>query len=131
MLRVSHQGEGIDDADTIDGAREIVRGQAPGRYDVDEIRAEPLEAAELPIFVDARPAGAGESVDARPLEPAIPRQTIGHTGDPPLVPLTSHEGLDPAEPFVDRPDLLGDWDGRRGDGRFRAGAGGFDEVRAR
>ena len=25
MFRVSHQSEGIDDADTIDGAREIVR----------------------------------------------------------------------------------------------------------
>jgi hypothetical protein len=42
MFRVSHRGEGIDDADTIEGAREIVRGQQPGRYDVDEIRAEPL-----------------------------------------------------------------------------------------
>ena len=41
MFRVSHQGEGIDDADTIEGAREIVRGQPPCRYDVDEIRAEP------------------------------------------------------------------------------------------
>jgi hypothetical protein len=30
----------IDDADTIEGARGIVRGQSPGRYDVDEIRAE-------------------------------------------------------------------------------------------
>jgi hypothetical protein len=32
----------IDDADTIEGARGIVRGQSPGRYDVDEIRAEPF-----------------------------------------------------------------------------------------
>jgi hypothetical protein len=40
MFRVSHRGEGIDDADDIDGAREIVRGQSSGRYDVDEIRAE-------------------------------------------------------------------------------------------
>jgi hypothetical protein len=42
MFRVSHRGEGIDDADTIEGARGIVRGQSPGRYDVDEIRAEPF-----------------------------------------------------------------------------------------
>jgi hypothetical protein len=42
MFRVSHRGEGIDDADTIQGAREIVRGQPPGRYDIDEIRAEPF-----------------------------------------------------------------------------------------
>jgi hypothetical protein len=42
MFRVSHRGENIDDADTIGGAREIVRGQEPGRYDVDEIRAEPF-----------------------------------------------------------------------------------------
>jgi hypothetical protein len=42
MFRVSHRGEGIDDADTIEGAWGIVRGQPPGRYDVDEIRAEPF-----------------------------------------------------------------------------------------
>jgi hypothetical protein len=42
MFRVSQRGDGIDDADTIDGARAIVRGQPPGRYDVDEIRAEPF-----------------------------------------------------------------------------------------
>jgi hypothetical protein len=42
MFRVSHRVDGIDDADTIDGARGIVRGQPPARYDVDEIRAEPL-----------------------------------------------------------------------------------------
>jgi hypothetical protein len=42
VFRVSHQGEGIDDADIIDGARSIVRGQPPGRYDVDEIRSEPM-----------------------------------------------------------------------------------------
>jgi class 3 adenylate cyclase/tetratricopeptide (TPR) repeat protein len=34
--------EGINHADTIEGAREIVRGQPPGRYDVDEIRAAPF-----------------------------------------------------------------------------------------
>jgi hypothetical protein len=44
MFRVSHKGEGIDDADTIEGAREIVQGQPPGRYDVDEIRADPFPA---------------------------------------------------------------------------------------
>jgi hypothetical protein len=42
IFRVSYRGEGIDDADTIEGARGIVRGQSPGRYDVDEIRAEPF-----------------------------------------------------------------------------------------
>ena len=42
MFRVSQRGEGIDDAETIGGAREIVRGRPPGRYDVDEIRAEPF-----------------------------------------------------------------------------------------
>ena len=40
MFRVSRNGEGIEDADTIEGAREIVQGQPPGCYDVDEIRAE-------------------------------------------------------------------------------------------
>jgi hypothetical protein len=44
MFRVSHRGEGIDDADTLEGARGIVRGQPPGRYDVDEIRAEPFRS---------------------------------------------------------------------------------------
>jgi hypothetical protein len=39
MFRVSQRGEGIDDADSIEGGREIVRGQPQGRYDVDEIRA--------------------------------------------------------------------------------------------
>jgi hypothetical protein len=42
MFRVSHQGEGIDEVGTIEGARQIVRGQAPGRYHVDEISADPL-----------------------------------------------------------------------------------------
>jgi hypothetical protein len=40
MFRVNHRGEGIDDADTIEGARGIVRGQSLSRYDVDEIRTE-------------------------------------------------------------------------------------------
>ena len=42
IFRVSHQGVGIDDAGTVGGARAIVRGHAPGCYDVDEIRAEPF-----------------------------------------------------------------------------------------
>ena len=42
MFRVSRQGGGIDDADTIEGARGIVRGQPASRYDVDKIRAEPF-----------------------------------------------------------------------------------------
>ena len=41
MFRVSQRGEAIDDEDTIEGARGVVRGQPPGRYDVDEIRADP------------------------------------------------------------------------------------------
>jgi hypothetical protein len=42
VFRVGQCNEGIDDADSIEGARETVREQAPGRYDVDEIRAEPF-----------------------------------------------------------------------------------------
>jgi hypothetical protein len=42
MFRVSQQGESIDDAETVEGAREIVTSQPPGRFDVDEIRAEPF-----------------------------------------------------------------------------------------
>jgi hypothetical protein len=42
MFRVSHQGQGIDDADSIEVAREIARCQPQGRYDVDEIRAAPF-----------------------------------------------------------------------------------------
>jgi hypothetical protein len=44
MFRVSHRGEGIDDADTLEGARGAVRGQSTGRYDVDEIRTEPFHS---------------------------------------------------------------------------------------
>jgi hypothetical protein len=42
MFRVSHRGDGIDDADSIEGARGIFRGQPPGCYEVDEIRSEPF-----------------------------------------------------------------------------------------
>ena len=42
MFRVTHKREGIDDTDTIEGARQIARGQPPGRYDIDEIRGEPF-----------------------------------------------------------------------------------------
>jgi hypothetical protein len=42
MFRASQRGERIDDAETIWGARAIVRGQPPGRYDADEIRAKPF-----------------------------------------------------------------------------------------
>jgi hypothetical protein len=34
MFRMSQRGESIDDADMIEGPREIVRGRPPGRYDV-------------------------------------------------------------------------------------------------
>lgn len=42
MFRISHRGEAIEDADTIDGAREIFRGQPSDRFDVDVIRSEPF-----------------------------------------------------------------------------------------
>jgi hypothetical protein len=42
MFRVNHKGKGLGDADTIEGAREIVRGQRPGTYGVDETRADPF-----------------------------------------------------------------------------------------
>ena len=47
MFRVSHKGEGIADADTIEGARGIVQGQPPGRYYLDEIQAEPFSSGHL------------------------------------------------------------------------------------
>jgi hypothetical protein len=42
MFRVSLKGEGIDDADTLGRCRGIVMGQPVGRYDVDEIPADPF-----------------------------------------------------------------------------------------
>jgi hypothetical protein len=47
MFRVTQGGEGIDDADTLDGARAIVQGQPAGRYDVDEIRADPFPSRHM------------------------------------------------------------------------------------
>ena len=40
MFRVTHKGEAIYDAGTTEEG--IVRGHAPGRHDVDEIRVEPF-----------------------------------------------------------------------------------------
>jgi hypothetical protein len=54
MFRVSHRGEGIDDADTLEGARRIVRGQPPGRYDVDEISSVPCRRVTLSGLGGAR-----------------------------------------------------------------------------
>jgi hypothetical protein len=42
MFRLSRPSHGIDDADAVDGVREIVRGQLPGRYHVDAVRADPF-----------------------------------------------------------------------------------------
>jgi hypothetical protein len=42
VFRGFRQGDGIDDADTLEGTRTIVQGRPPGRYEVDEIRAEPF-----------------------------------------------------------------------------------------
>ena len=47
MFQVSHRGKGIDDAGTIEGAREIVRDQEPGRYDVDESRSKPFLSGHI------------------------------------------------------------------------------------
>ena len=44
--------------------------------------AEPLAAARLALFVDARLAAEGEAVRVRPLEPVEPRATLGHASDP-------------------------------------------------
>lgn len=44
--------------------------------------AEPLAAADLAIFVDARVDRAGEPTRVRPLEPAGVGAAIGHAGDP-------------------------------------------------
>jgi len=41
MFRVIHNDVWIGYAGSIEGAREIVRCERPGRYDVDEVRAGP------------------------------------------------------------------------------------------
>jgi hypothetical protein len=41
MVPVTCKGEGIGDADTIDGARQIVGDHPMDRYEVNEVRAEP------------------------------------------------------------------------------------------
>ena len=46
MFRLGHRREGIDDADTIEGAWRIDRGQPPGRHELDEIRAKPLPSGQ-------------------------------------------------------------------------------------
>jgi hypothetical protein len=47
MFRVSQKGEGIADADEIQGGREIVRSEPSGRYDVDETRAEAFPSGHI------------------------------------------------------------------------------------
>ena len=44
--------------------------------------AEPLSAARLAIFVDARLADVGEEVRVRPVEPAGLGSALGHTSNP-------------------------------------------------
>src|SRR5262249_47779355 len=46
IFRVSHRGEGIDDADTIEGAREIAQGQPPGRYDAEFLSGDRLQVKQ-------------------------------------------------------------------------------------
>jgi hypothetical protein len=55
MFRVSQRGEGIDDAESIEGVHRIVRSQPPGRHDVDEIRAEPFPGAHESVMVPHDP----------------------------------------------------------------------------
>ena len=64
MFRVSHRREGDDDADTIEGARGIVRGQPPGCYDFDEIRGEPFPSGHTPRPPPGPPA---QGMPSRPL----------------------------------------------------------------
>jgi len=42
MFRVRHNDVWIGYSGSIGGAREIVRCEPPGRYDVDEVRADPF-----------------------------------------------------------------------------------------
>jgi hypothetical protein len=45
MFRVGRHGQGIDDVDSIEGARENVRGQPSVRDDEDEVRADPCPSS--------------------------------------------------------------------------------------
>jgi hypothetical protein len=47
MFRVSHKGVDIAEVETIEDARDIVRNQSPGCYDVDEVQAEPFSTGDL------------------------------------------------------------------------------------
>jgi hypothetical protein len=49
VFRVSHPGERINEGDTIEGIREIVRCEPAGRYDVDEIRAAPFPSGHTSV----------------------------------------------------------------------------------
>ncbi len=63
MFRVGRQGEGLDDADTIDGAREIVRREPPGRNDTREFRAQPFPSGHTkPVARLADTAATGRVV---------------------------------------------------------------------
>jgi hypothetical protein len=70
MFRVSREGQGIDDADTIDEARGVVRVQSPGRYEVDDIRGDPFPSGHSSRSAGARSPSTttAESED----NPAIP-----------------------------------------------------------
>jgi hypothetical protein len=48
MFRVSRD-DLIGDADTLDGAREIVQQRPPGRYHVDEVSTEPLPSGHTSL----------------------------------------------------------------------------------
>ena len=41
MFRISHGDWGVD-SETLERAREVLRGEKPGRFQVDEIRADPF-----------------------------------------------------------------------------------------
>jgi hypothetical protein len=45
MFRISRDASGFD-ADNLDQAREILRHAEPGRYRIDEIRAEPFPSGQ-------------------------------------------------------------------------------------
>ena len=76
LFRVSHRGEGIEDSDTVEGAREIVQGQPPGRYDVDEIRAEPFPSGHT-----SRSWGAGSGIRTRATQDGSRGRRIARSRD--------------------------------------------------